>query len=428
MNVTRTRAARFVGLGLVAALSAATLAACSSPGTSGGPTTVTFSYLWSGDEATAIQKIIKTYNASQSDVVVKGVSSPDFQKQVTSMSSSKGSFDISDNFGNGVGAWASKGILEPLDSYMSKDGIKAGDFVAAAMDQMRYKGMTYSLPIAVHSFQLVYNKKLLAAAGVAVPKTMDELAAAAAKLTIADSSGAISQLGLGDPSVSTTITTLGYDFGGNWDKGGSASPTDSGNVEAATWYQDNITNKFGADKISTFVSGLGQYMSAQDPFYTGKYAMVIDGEWQALNIPKVAPGLEWGVTSIPYATSDLKNVTQLTASTLFIPANSQHKDAAAKFLAYLVSDKGMTAFSLALGNLPSRTDLLNSSAYDKIVGFSSWLDALKSKNVFALSSAPYASQYSTDLGKALGDLTRDAATPKAALQSVADKATSYPTK
>lgn len=411
------------------------LAACASsnqasppPGQSAAPQEITFSYLWSGTEAQAIEKIIAGYNASQTEVVVKGVSSPDFQKQLTSMSAARGTFDISDNFGNGVGSWASKGIIVPLDDLLSANGVNPADFSPAAMDQMRYDGKIYSMPIAVHTFQLLYNKKLLAEAGVAVPTTMDELAAAIPKLTKTGADGKITRLGLGDPSVSTTLTTLGYVFGGNWDAGGKPSPTDPGNLKALQWYVDNVVTPVGADKLAAFKSGLGQYMSAQDPFYVGKYAMVIDGEWQAANIQKMAPSLDWGVTPIPYVTTDLKDTTQLTASTLFIPANSQHKEAAGKFLAYLMKDQGAADFSLALGNLPARLSLIGNAKFDAIPNFSTWLKALGSDNVFALGSAPYAAEYSTDLGKAFDQIVLGKADPQTAMQKVLTQSAGYSTK
>jgi multiple sugar transport system substrate-binding protein len=409
------------------------LSACSPAPAPSGPAQpaakeeITFSYLWGGNEAKAIEKIIADYNASQDEVVVKGISSPDFQKQLTSLSAAKGTFDISDHFGNAVGSWASKGIIEPLDELLAANGVKAADFSPAAMQQLSYDGKIYSMPIAVHTFQLLYNKSLLEKAGVAVPTTMDELAAANTKLTKTDASGKITQLGLGDPSPATTLTTLGYVFGGTWDKDGAPSPTDPGNVKALQWYQDNLVKPVGADKLAAFKSGLGEYMSAKDPFYTGKYAMVIDGEWRANSIATTAPDLDWGVTAIPYATAELAGATQLTASTLFIPANSTHKQAAAKFLAYLVSDKGATAFSLALGNLPAKLSI-DASAYASIPQFSVWLDALKGKNVFALSSAPYSSEYATDLGVAFDDLLLGTTTPQAALEKVQAKSANYATR
>ncbi|MBN9344659.1 MAG: ABC transporter substrate-binding protein [Devosia sp.] len=426
-QVTRMRRPLVAALAGSAAIALA-LTGCTNSGSTGGPEEVTFSYLWSGAEADAIEQIIADYNASQSDVVVTGISSPDFQKQLTSMSSSNGSFDISDHFGNGVGSWAAKGILAPLDDYLAADGVDTSDFIPAALDQMTYDGKIYSLPIAVHSFQLLYNKTLLEEAGVAVPTTMNELAAAIATLTKQDADGTITQLGLGDPSPSTTLTTLGYNFGGDWDAGGEPSPTEPGNIAALQWYVDNIVDLVGPENLATFNSGNGEYMSAQDPFYVGRFAMVIDGEWRAANIPATAPDLDWGVTAIPYASTDLEDVTQLTASTLFIPANARHKEAAAKFLAYLVSDEGMTAFTMALGNLPSRTSLLDTDAFADIDQFDVWMDALKSPNVFALSSAPYSAEYSADLGTAFGDVILGSTTPQEAMQTVLDNSSNYATE
>src|SRR6266511_855172 len=83
---------------------------------------ITFSYLWAGAEAEALEAVIADFNGSQDDIVVKGVSSPDFQAQLASMSTSDAAFDISDNFGSGVGAWAETGLLEPLDEYIERDG------------------------------------------------------------------------------------------------------------------------------------------------------------------------------------------------------------------------------------------------------------------------------------------------------------------
>jgi multiple sugar transport system substrate-binding protein len=412
----------------VAMLVAVPLAACSSgDGSGGGKTTITFSYLWGGAEAKSLEKIISDFNDSQKDIKVVGVSSPDQQKQLTSMSSSNGSFDISDNFGNSVGAWASKGILAPLDDYIDANKIDTDDFVPSAMDQMVYEGKTYALPIAVHSVQLVYNKKLLDEAGVQPPKTMDELAAAAKALTKTDASGNITQLGLGDANITTTLTTLAFAYGGAWDGKKGPTPMDDGNIAALQWYQDNVVRPVGADKLAAFVGGEGQYLSAQDPLYSGKMAMRIDGEWTSVSAAKAAPDLDWGVTAIPTAKSGIDNATLVSSSTLFIPANSKHKEEAAAFLAYLVSKKPMTDFSLALGNLPARTSLLDSDAYSGLKNFDVWAAALKSPAAQSTASKPYSAEYASDLEKAFDKIERDAATPEDALKDVQSRVSSYAT-
>lgn len=415
----RTAATAAVALTLV-------LAGCSGTDAGDGPTEITFSYLWGGKEAEAIEAIIADFNESQDDIVVRGVSSPDTQKQLTSMSSSRGSFDVSDHFGSSVGAWAPKGILAPLDECLAANGVDTADFAPATMSQMVYDGTTYAMPIAVHTVQLVYNKQILDEAGIAPPTTMDELAAAAKALTEVGADGTVTRLGLGAPELKSTLTTLGLAFGGTWDGDGTEpTPAEPENVAALQWWHDTVVEPVGADALAEFTAGLGQYLSPEDPFFSGKYAMVLDGEWLAVAAPTAAPDTEFGVVEIPAVTPELAGSTQVTTSTLFIPANSQHKEEACELLSYLLGEGPMTDFTLALGNLPSRTLLLESPAYDEIPNFDVWLDALASPNAKALASQPYSQEYLDDLGAAFDKVVRDIEEPQAALEAVAERAKSY---
>lgn len=420
---------RLMVAGALATATMVVLSGCAGgSGDADGPTEITFSYLWGGEEAKVLEEIIADFNASQDEIVVTGVSSPDTQKQLTSMSSSNGSFDISDNFGNTVGAWASKGILAPLDEAIAAEGIDIDDFVPSAMEQMTYDGKIYSVPIAIHSFQLLYNTRLLEEAGITPPKTMDELADAIQKLTVVDESGRITQLGLGSANDSTTLTTLGYAFGGSWDGEDGPTPADAGNLEALEWYQENVIEPVGAEAMAAFVSGQGEYLSAQDPFFSGKVAMIIDGEWRSASAAKIAPDFEWGVTAIPAASPELENSTQVTASTLFIPANSKHKEEAATFLAYLVSEEPMEKFSAALGNLAGRTSLADSDVFADLQDFDVWAAAASSPNAKSLASLPYSAEYATDLATAFDEVVRLTATPEEAIATVEERMANYAKK
>ena len=385
-----------------------------------GKTEITFSYLWGGVEAAALEEIIAEFNASQDRIVVKGVSSPDTTKQLASMSSANGAFDISDNFGSNVGAWASKGILAPLDDL----GLDVEDFVPAAIQQVTYDGQLYSVPIAVHSYQLLYNKTLLDEAGVEPPETMDELAAAIKALTKVDAEGNITQLGLGSAYMPLTMTSLGYAFGGDWNAGGVPTPTDPKLIEGVNFYYDNVIAPYGAAAVNKFVAGFGPYMSPQDPFATGKMAMVIDGEWRSASLGAVE-GLEWGAVPIPAASPELANSTVVEVSTMFIPANAEHKAEAGEFLKYLVSPPVMAKFTRALGNLPARVSLLGDPIFDDLPNYSAWLNALNSPNARAFSSAPYSSEYSSDLASAYESIIQGTQSAQDALQAVADRSGSY---
>ena len=386
--------------------------------------TINFPYLWGGPEGQALEKVITAFNTSQDHITVKGVSSPDFQKQLASMSGSNG-FDISDNFGSTVGSWASKGILEPLDDYMKADNFDTADFVPTALQSNQYQGKTYALPIAVHTLLLMYNKKMFSDAGIAAPPTtMSDLQADIAKLTKADSSGKITQLGMRSPDY----ITLAYAFGGKWyDDQGNPTPDDPGNLAALHFWVDNVVKKYGADPIKKFESGYGEYASAQNPFYTGKVAMTLDGEWQPVFIKQYAPNLDWGVVAIPYPANQatLAGATQLTSSMFFIPKNAPHKQEAWTFLKYLTGKDAMTQFSHALGNLPARTSLLGDPTYNDIPQFNTWLDSLKSPNLRIFASLPSTAAYQKDLGDEFQLIANLQDTPEVGMAKVKAKAAGY---
>jgi len=414
------------GGALAIATIVAALAAVSASGATraeNGCTKINFPYLWSGPEAAALQRVVDKFNQTQKAICVNGSSSPDFQKQLAQMSSGSG-FDISDNFGSTVASWSSKGIIQPLDSYIKADKYSLKDFVPAAINNQKYQGHIYALPIAVHTQMLVYNKTLFKQAGLAgPPKTLSQLGADMAKLTKTDSSGNITQLGMKEPD----FTIFGNAEGGNWIANGKPTPDSPGNLLALNFWWNNVVQKYGADKLKTFTSGYGQYASAQDPFYVGKVAMIIDGEWQPQFIKEFASNLSWGVAPIPYPDGKpkLANGTQLTSSMFFIPKNAPHKAQAWVFLKYLESPAAMRTFTLALANLPARKSLITSSAYKKIPQFTSWLNVLNSKNVRIIDNVPWGAQYTQTLQTYFGKITSGEESPAQAMSDAKNEANGY---
>lgn len=378
-----------------------------------------FPFLWTGPEGDALMKVVDGFNASQSDIKVRGASNPDQQRQLAAMSGSKG-FDISDSFGGNIGAWASKGILEPLDDRIKQDGYDLSDFVPAALDQQRYDGKLYALPITALTTALLYNEDLLTEAGIAPPKTTSELAEAIAKLTKVDSNGNITQLGLNQPS----LADFAFQFGGQWanDKG-EPTPDDPGNIAALNFWVDNVVKKYGVDQIKKFQSGFGEYASPQNPFYTGKVAMTIDGSWQTRFTQEYAPKLKWGAAQQPVVDDrpELAGTAPLTTGMFFIPRNSGHKDAAWTFLKYLEDKQPLLDFTVALGNLPSRLSLLSASEFQSLPNIQVWLDSLRSPNLKSFPNASWGAEYQNELTSSLDAIINLKKTPQEAMDALAKK-------
>jgi len=80
--------------------------------------------------------------------------------------------------------WAKAGFLAPLDDVAPKevlDDLKS-DMAPFTLSDMTYNGKLYGLPYYADTISLLYNKKILADNGIAVPKSWDDLMAAAEKL------------------------------------------------------------------------------------------------------------------------------------------------------------------------------------------------------------------------------------------------------
>jgi multiple sugar transport system substrate-binding protein len=81
-------------------------------------------------------------------------------------------------------AWAAAGFLTPLDNVAPAEVLNdlKLDIAPFSTTDMTYKGQLYGLPYYADTISFIYNKKVLADAGIAVPKTWEEVMAAAEKL------------------------------------------------------------------------------------------------------------------------------------------------------------------------------------------------------------------------------------------------------
>ncbi len=217
-------------------------------------------------KAAALEKLIQKWNDIRPDIRVKGLSQSDYQKQLTAITGGNPP-DIASNFGQDVVPWGERGAMMPLDDYIKKDNVDLGDFVPAALSSSQSNGKTYALPIAMHVSMLFYNKELLEKAGLnGPPETMGQLKEYIAKLSVKEDGGKLQRLGLW-PGVDAF--TFSYAYGGSYyDAENKQVTPDNAGVKAAVEFGKGIWDQFGSKELDRFASGLGQYMSPQNPFFT----------------------------------------------------------------------------------------------------------------------------------------------------------------
>lgn len=124
--------------------------------------------------------------------------------------------------------FASNGYLAKLSDKVTSDAAWGwDDFQAGPASLTTFEGEVVGVPIITERTVLYYRKDLLEAAGVAVPKTLDELEKAAAAVHAANPEVAGYVGRTGKSAAVTQFSAFLYSFGGDWldgDKSTIASP------------------------------------------------------------------------------------------------------------------------------------------------------------------------------------------------------------
>jgi multiple sugar transport system substrate-binding protein len=154
------------------------------------------------------------------------------------------------------------GWYQPLGSY------DFSDFPKNSLSVVTFGSKTYVVPIVTEWQVLYYRIDLLKKAGIAVPKTLAELEAAAKKLNSAEVAG-IASRGKGAAAV-TQMSSYLYNFGGLYlDKGHAVF--DSAAALEATRYYGRILGSYGPVGVTAM-----SWDNIMPVFQAGKIAMWTD--------------------------------------------------------------------------------------------------------------------------------------------------------
>jgi sn-glycerol 3-phosphate transport system substrate-binding protein len=191
---------------------AAALLLCACGGSSGstaggkvdskGHVTLDFWYALSGDSGKALEELVNRFNASQKDITVVATYQGDYTSAMAKIYSSiaGGSLPNVVQVG-GAPLLGSSNVLVPMTDFIHADPtFDLQQIVPAFLDYNTAGGTLWSMPFNNSLPVMYYNKDLFVAGGLdpeTPPQTMDELLAAAQKLTLdPNNTGTPSQWGL----------------------------------------------------------------------------------------------------------------------------------------------------------------------------------------------------------------------------------------
>ncbi|NQU10802.1 ABC transporter substrate-binding protein, partial [bacterium] len=300
---------------------------------------------WSGAEAAAMQAVVDQFNRSQDRIVVEFLSTSNVDRKTIVATAGGDPPDVAGLWPANVYSFVDRDALVPLDDLVRTEGYTPEQWQAryypVYADLCSYRGRIWAVPTAASATALHWNKQLFREAGLdpdRPPRTLAELDAFADKLTRRDPrTGAITQLGFLPQEPGWFAWAFPAWFGGGYVDGDTIDiGTRPENLAAYEWVA-GYTRRYGLDQIRAFTGGFGNFASPQNPFFSGRIAMVIQGVWMNNFIRQFAPGLEYGVAPWPATRPGLENFTVAESDVLAIPRGSKHPRAAWEFIKFVSS-------------------------------------------------------------------------------------------
>ena len=301
------------------------------------------------------------------------------QKAVIELTSGKPSFDVVHvSYHVQKRQFDKAGWLADLTPFMNDPNLttpdlKVDDFSAGGLKFARNeKGEMRSLPWSVDYFILYWNKELFAKKGLAAPKTLDDMVAAAEKLND-PANGIYGFTGRGLRNANMTLwTNFFLDYGGEFlDAKGNILTDGPEAIEATKLYQHLLT-KTAPPGVAGF-----NWMESMASLTQGRAAMWIDADGWAPPIED--PNASRVVGKIGYSLVPAGPKGQYSATYgdgIGITQTSTKKEAAYLYCQWAVS-KAMGARLLqAGGGVPFRNSILNDETVRKGVKTQEWLDAV----------------------------------------------------
>lgn len=364
---------------LVASLALAATA-CGGSGSgsdkSSGPVTITW---WdtsnATNEAPTYKALVSQFEAANKDIKVNYVNVPfdQAQNKFDTAAGSKGAPDVLRSEVGWTPAFAKKGYFLPLDGTEAlKDQSK---FRSNLIEQAKYDGKTYGVPLVTDTLALVYNKALFKKAGITeAPKTWDELKADAAKV---DSKAKV--YGYWGSTQSYYAQTFLYGEGTDTvDATAKKITVNSAPAKKAygTWL--SLFKGQGLHKADTTADA---YAHIQDAFVNGKVASIIQGPWEITNFYKGSAFKDksnLGIATVPAGSTGKAGApTGGHNLSVYAGSDSAHQKAALKFVNFMTSAKSQTEIALKNSTLPTRDDAYTAEvkADPGIAGFQTVLPA-----------------------------------------------------
>lgn len=395
---------------------------------------VRFWHRWQGDWEKQVQKIVDTFNESQSEYEVAAVSVPGGGSEAKFTLGVIGG-DPPDVMSMGSGSvpnLASNGFLTKLETLMTEDEKRRffSESYPAIRDVGMFRGSCYAITIGADLMALYVNCAQLREAGFDpdnFPKSLEDLEEMGLKLNRKNEKGELTRLGF----LINDIGYVSHTFGGGFriDEDGTLHLNTPENRRALTDIV-NYRKKIGFDNVVRFQAGLNNIEGAASwAFMHGDLSVTYDGQWRVEELRKFKPDLDYRVYPIPPPREGGKpRAGQVGGNYMIVPISAKQKQGAWEFLKFWTGldnpDRAATFYNMG-GWLPFSPAVANSPTFQKWLKsnpqFQAFLDILASPNCKA--PPPIANlQFLNDLiSRAESQAVLGDSTPEQALANLESK-------
>ena len=304
---------------------------------------------WTGVEGQAMQRVVDRFNATvgaAQNVWVEYNAVSNIEQRTLIATAGSDPPDVAGLYDFIVPQYADQGALRPLDELARQAGVPIDAWKPIWLDICRYQGQLYALPSTPYTIALYYNRALFRQAGLDPnhpPETIAEFDEDVRRLTRSE------PVTLPDGTQGQRIVQAGFTpstamlgwwpwawpcfFDGRlWD--GRECVLDAPAGRAAMHWLARVREAQGVEPMLAFEATAGAIESAQNPFLSGRIAMVFQGPWLSNWIAKYAPTLDYGVAPFPSVTRERRNAFAST-DVFVMPAGGRHPREALLFLAYV---------------------------------------------------------------------------------------------
>lgn len=326
-----------------------------------GAQTVTITY-WQyffETKVKLVDELIKNFEKANPGIKVEQVTFPyeTFNQKVAASIPAGEGPDVITLFYGWLPMYVKAGYLQELPKSDFNKEFYDKNFYPFVAESVDFGGKYYSVPTAVRTLALIWNKKLFKEAGFdpeKPPKTLDELAAYARKLSKYDAQGNLVQAGMAMQPTgqghSWIREVLFRQFGNvpysaDYRKVGYA---DQKAADALKWYTDLIVK----DKV-----GYPNFVTDDvTAFRSGKAAMNVDGSFRIAAL-KAVKDLEWGAAELPSHNGVKSNYASYWTHGIVDGVKGKQLEASIKFLKYITSPEVQELWLQRVGELPATPSL-----------------------------------------------------------------------